>query len=467
MSILEQVKARRDQVHAARGLLLDGATAEKRGLHDHEEAKYLELGATHAELVARVNQLERQEKAEAAQAGVRKLVGMAGTTETGLYGGFSAESRGGQSYHPQGEHSFFKDLISARSGDFDAINRLNVNNQETRTSAGLGSYTSSHGADFSPPGYLDVVAQARAGSVFANLVHQVDLPSGVSSVNLPRVLSTGGTTVATQAVQNTAVSNVDVNTDLLTSGVTTVAGAQVVSQQLLDQTPSYGGATIDQILMADLAADFARNLDVQALTGSGANGQLKGYVTAAVADNVQNTPWTLASPTGPKFFAKVGSVISAISTGRFKAPDAVVVHPRRFAWLASLVDTAGRPYVNATGGSGGFSNLANASAPAAEGQVGTILGVPVYADANVPVNLGTGADQDVVLVLVKDDPWLWTSPIQADVFNQPMANSLGVYLRLYAYSAFIPNRYPLANGLIYGTVGTGSTGLVNPVFATT
>jgi len=439
--------------------MLDMAATEKRSFSDAEESKFQALGTKHAGLSERVSQLEREEKSANISAAAR--------VKYGLVGGATTESRGGQSYHLQGEHSFFGDLISARSGDFNAINRLNVNNQEVRTSAGLGSYTSSHGAEFAPPGYLDVVTQARAGSTFANLVHQVPLPSAVSTVNLPRVLSTGGTTVATQNPQLSAVSNVDANTDLLSSSVTTVAGAQIVSQQLLDQTPSYGGSTIDQILMADLAADYGRNLDVQTLTGSGASGQLKGYVTAAVADAVQNTPWTLATATGPKFFAKIGSVISAVSTGRFKAPDFILVHPRRFAWLASLVDTAGRPYVNAEGGSGGFSNLANASAPAAEGQVGSILGVPVFADANVPVNLGTGGDQDIVLVGVKDDPWLWTSPIQAEVFNQPYANTLGVYLRLYSYSAFIPNRYPLANGLIYGTVGTGSTGLVAPVFATT
>jgi len=53
MSILEQAIVLRDQAHAARGLLLDGAAAEHRGLHDWEESKYLDLGTKHAELVAR------------------------------------------------------------------------------------------------------------------------------------------------------------------------------------------------------------------------------------------------------------------------------------------------------------------------------------------------------------------------------------------------------------------------------
>jgi hypothetical protein len=72
-----------------------------------------------------------------------------------------------------------------------------------------------------------------------------------------------------------------------------------------------------------------------------------------------------------------------------------------------------------------------------------------------------------VLAFVREDPWLWTSPLVAEVMPAPYATTMGVYLRLYSYSAFLPNRYPLGNGLIYGTEGTGSAGLVAPSFATT
>jgi HK97 family phage major capsid protein len=458
MSLLDEARALRDAAHNERGHLLDTAASEKRAFSDEEEAKYQAAGTRHAALTERVAQLEREARQEASAAGVRKLVG--GYTNDGLRGG---------TYHPQGEHSFFGDLINARSGDYEAIQRLHTNNAEQRTNAGLGSYTSSHGADFSPPGYLNVVEQARAGAVFANLVHQEQLPPGVSSANLPRILSTGGTTTAVQATQNSGVSNVDAATDLLTASVTTIAGAQIVSQQLLDQTPSYGGSTIDEILMRDLAADYARTLDTQALYGSGGSGQLQGYMTKVIADAVMNQTWTITTATAPKFFAKIGELVSLISTSRLKAPDAIVCHPRRFSWLASCVDSAGRPYVNAEGsaGSGQFANLGVQSAVAAEGPVGSIQGIPVYSDANITTVFGTSTNQDQVLVFCKDDPWLWTSPIVAEVLPTPYATTLGVYLRLYSYSAFIPNRYPLGNGAIAGAIGTGSTGLITPSFSTT
>lgn len=52
--------------------------------------------------------------------------------------------------------------------------------------------------------------------------------------------------------------------------------------------------------MRDLSADYARALDVQALTGTGANGQLQGNVTKAVSDAVMNQTWTIASLIAPQ-----------------------------------------------------------------------------------------------------------------------------------------------------------------------
>src|SRR5664280_1712587 len=332
---------------------------------------------------------------------IRLRVRLRQTEVRRMVGGAFTESRGG-TYHPQGEHSFFRDLVTARSGDFEAINRLHTNNAEQRTSNGLGSYTTSHGADFAPPGYLNVVEQARAGAVFANLVYQEVLPSGVSTVNLPRVLGTGGTTAAVQATQLSGVSNVDVATDLLTASVTTIAGAQIVSNQLLDQTPTYGGSTVDEILMRDLAADYARVLDTQTLVGLGTTGELKGYVTAAVADAVQNATWTIASATAGKFVSKCSELISAIATGRHKAPDFILMHSRRWQWLAAQTDSTGRPLLGLSDSSG-YNVLGQAQKPSAEGLVGTLLGVDCFADSNLPVNLGTGGNQDIVLVGLRDD----------------------------------------------------------------
>jgi len=110
--------------------------------------------------------------------------------------------------------------------------------------------------------------------VFANLVNHQELPSGVSSVNIPKI--SGGTTVAIQTTQNTALSQTDLTTTSVSSGISTIGGKQVVAQQLLDQS----GIPFDRIILQDLAADYARQLDTQFIAGSGAAGQLRGVANA-------------------------------------------------------------------------------------------------------------------------------------------------------------------------------------------
>jgi len=450
MSLLDEVRAALQAAHRDRGQMLDMAAGEKRSFTDAEESKFQALGTKHAGLVERVSQLERQEKSELAARPARIINA----------GGFTAESRGG-TYHPgEGSHSFFRDLVNARHGDADSSDRLRTNNQEQRA---LGSYTTGGAAEFSPPGYLDIVPQVRAGSVFASLLHQEQLPTGVSSVNLPRVTASGGTTTGVQVLQGDAISNTDIVSDLLTSKVVTIAGGQVASLQLLAQTPSYNGSTVDQILTQDLASSYAASLDKQALYGTGANGQLKGFIVASVAAAANNNTWTQASPTVPLLFSQIGKVTSQVAATRFAPVDTLVVAPRRFAWIASSVDSTGHPFVNAQG-SNGLNNLAEQTAVAAEGRVGTIQGIEVFADANLPLTYGTGNNQDPVLAFKRDDCWLWSSPIVAEVLEQPYAATLGVYIRLYAYHALIVDRYPSSLGMIMGALATGSTGLVSPSF---
>ncbi len=233
----------------------------------------------------------------------------------------------------------------------------------------------------------------------ANLCHTEVLPPGVSSVNLPRVLT--GTTTAIQTTQNTALSQTDMTTAAVSSSIVTIGGKQVVSQQLLDQS----GIPFDRVILGDLTADYARQLDTQVLTGSGTAGQLRGYLTAT---STNNQTWTQATPTAGLFYSQLAKLQGAINANRYASPDTVVMHPRRWAWLASFADSTGRPLVVPS--SGGFNSMANPGANAAQGFVGTVLGMEVYTDPNVPTNLGAGTNQDVVLVFLRDDLWLSSRP---------------------------------------------------------
>ncbi len=200
--------------------------------------------------------------------------------------------------------SFFRDLIFAQRGDANAADRLRTNNAEVGLEAralGNTSSTGGSGGEFAPPGWLinDWVQLARPGRVTADLFHHEALPPGVSSVNLPRVGS--GTAVTVQSTQNTTLANVDLTSAALSSGVVTIGGRQIVSQQLLDQSP----VQFDRIVLEDLAQDYARALGVQVLTGSGTAGQLKGYLTPASTNVVT---WTQATPTASGFYSQLAKL---------------------------------------------------------------------------------------------------------------------------------------------------------------
>src|SRR5690349_21785972 len=85
--------------------------------------------------------------------------------------------------------SFFRDLATSQlnqAGATEARARLAAS-QETR--AGDMTSVAGAGGEFAPPLWLveDFVALARAGRVTADLCTNQTLPSGVSSVNLPKV----------------------------------------------------------------------------------------------------------------------------------------------------------------------------------------------------------------------------------------------------------------------------------------
>lgn len=464
MSMIATLERRLDADRQSRKTMkadLDGilAAAERRGsnagLTDAETARFDALVAdiraadeVIGETDARLVELRRQETRESTAAETRRLQGPA---PSGLMSGY--HSGGGQTYHRgMSSPSFFADLLRAQRGDRDSIDRLSRNQAEvgveTRALGNTGGTGGSAG-EFAPPGWLveEFVRLARPGRVTADLFHREKLPDGVSTINLPKVLT--GTTAANQTTQNTTLSNTDLTSGALSSAIVTIGGKQVVSQQLFDQS----AVPVDQVILTDLAADYARQVGSQAIIGTGAAGQLRGYLTPTSTNVVT---WTQATPTAGGFYGQLARLQGQITPTRFAAPDTVVMHPRRWAWLASYVDSTGRPLVVPTGG---FNGMAQAGPNVAAGLVGSILGMEVYTDPNIPTNLGAGTNQDVVLMFVRDDVWLWESDLRAEAFTQTYADSLGILLRCFAYTALIPDRYLASLGQISGT------GLTTPAFA--
>jgi HK97 family phage major capsid protein len=351
----------------------------------------------------------------------------------------------------KGDHkvSYFRDLYNGQlRGQRDAIERLSRNDQQQRALTTVDGA----GGDFVPPLWLinQFVELARPGRVVADQVRQQALPGGTDTISLPRLAT--GTAVAEQATQNTAVQNTDATTGSVSAAVATLAGQQVISQQLLDQSP----INMDDILLADLAADYAIKLDVFVLQNNAAN--KLGLLNVS---GINAVTYTDASPTVGELYAKVADAIQQIHTGRYMPATKIFMHPRRWAWFLSALDTAGRPLVTPDAG-GALSPIAGSSGVVSQGFVGTLQGLPVYVDPNIVTiatagNL-TGGTEDKIIILRSDDVILYEGTPRAEASIHPNFGSLSVNLRFYNYAALHASRLPKSISVI------GGTGLVAPTF---
>lgn len=371
-----------------------------------------------------------------------------------------------------GSASFFRDAFLAERGDYSAGERLSRHAREVAVegeSVSKRATTTSSFAGLVVPQYLvDLAALAlRNGRPTANVCQQLPLPDQGMSLIIPR--GTTGAAVASQATENTSVQSTDEVWSNLTVPVVTIAGQQDVSRQSLER----GVPGLDGLIYTDLAGAYAAELDRQVLHGTGASGQALGitqtgsiYAATAFGAAVSATNFTLKI---------AGAVAGIAGAGTAIQPRVIVMHPRRWGWLQSLVDSGGRPLALAqpvgpyNAGAfitnpGGYSG--DGSAVGAPAQIVGVLanGLPVITDANVTTTAGT-INEDLVIVFDNSQALLWEesqAPRQLR-FEQTLGNQLTVKVVAYGYAAFTAGRYPGAFGKIGGLDST-TNGLIAPSF---
>lgn len=453
--------AQRDALHDEQAAIL--ATAETRAdkkLTDDEQKTYDEKRKAKKDLddeirdcETRYNELlDEEQRDERAAEARRKYADPDAATRAKVNEPDIYERGNGQSY--------FRDLGNAvMRQDMAAIDRLRRHSQHLVESRALGNTGAAGGSggEFAPPQWLvaDWVNLIRPGRVTADLFTHETVPQGYSSINYPKILT--GTTTAVQSTQNSALSQTDLTTGSVQTGFATIGGKQVVSQQLLDQS----AINFDQVILRDLAADYAQRVGSQIFLGTGTGSGTGAVVNGLGAATIGTTQtWTQASPTAAGFYGQAGALLSAFITARIAPPTCWVMSPRRWYWLASAADSTGRPLVVPVGVA--YNPIATQPenlATVPQGLVGYFHGLPVYIDPNNPVNLGAGTNQDNVYLLKTDDLVLFESEPQAEAFRETYADTVGVLFRMYAYVGTILNRHTQSIGVITGT------GLVTPTFA--
>ena len=420
-----------DQTNAAlQGLMPD---AENEQVRKDLEAKFAANEAEVRKLSSDINRLKRMEDAVAAvpkdKDGNVTVGKEPRTYEKGV-----RENNGEF-------RSFFRDLFRSTTGDQAAAGRIARHAREVAVEQRTDITTTSGGPGLVPPQYLldELALFARASRPFADALGGRPLPDAGMTFNVPRV--TTGTSTAVQT-EGSAIQDSATVTDYLSFSVNTVAGKQDLTRQLLDRSDP----ATDTVIGQDLAADYAKQLDTQLLT------QATNGIT--VLSGVNTVTYTDATPTAGELYAKFADAIQQIWTNRFASPDLIVMHPRRWAFFLGAVDGQNRPLVlpDAPAANQLFNAMATGTTQVPAGLVGVLMGLPVVVDPNIPITLGAGTNEDIIIVTRRQDALFFE--VGAPTVNiAPDVLSANLKVRIYAYGyfAFSFARYLKATSRIAGT----------------
>jgi HK97 family phage major capsid protein len=434
MSFSKSLIEKRDAALAKADAIVAAAQAEARELSPEQDAEIvasLDEVRSLDEQIKTHSELEKR-SAEAAELRKEKKFDQAVAPAV-----VKSEAR---TYSPQAEVSFIADAYSAQfNNDFAAKDRLARHMNEEKIER--RDVTSANFAGLVVPQFLTDLAApfARAGRVTADLARKHELPASGLTISISKV--TTGSAVASQS-EGAAVQETNMDDTKLDISVNTFAGQQNVSRQALER-----GTGIDSLVMADLVSAYNTTL----------NTAVVGELFSSAG---QSVTYTDASPTVAELYPKLVDAVQKVQTTFFAGPNVIIMHPRRLAFILAALDSTNRPLAVPTV-NGPMNAFASGGAPVYGNSGYSILGLPVFTDATVATNKGTGTDQDTIYIGNSQELHLWEQGSGVPMmlrFEQPKGAELDVTMIVYGYSAFTANRYPNAWAQINGT------GLVAPTF---
>jgi HK97 family phage major capsid protein len=470
--------------------------AEKRGLNDDEkttlDAKMGELRKQDTDIDDLLKQIAEAEAAERREQAAGAAYAQAGQTGERREGGARVNSEP-TAYGQGRRHSYFVDLARDQLGRGDgdggvqaARERLSRHAKELsvemparearRESAAMRALdgiegrggktlsaeerasvfergleqrvnpnrTDGQGGYFVPPLWLvdQYIELARFGRQTANLCRNMPLPAGTDSINLPKVAT--GTATGVQTADAGAVTSTDMTDTFVNAPVRTLAGQQDVALQLLDQSP----IAFDEIVFADLMADYNAKLDIQVINGSGAAGQHLGILNVG---GINGITYTDATPTLPEMYPIFAQGASKIYKNRKLPATAAVVLPSIWYWATAQLDTTSRPLI-VPPQIGLNPTATQMDLATGEGPAGMLsMGLPAYLDGNLPTNLGAGTNETRTIIARFLDLYLWEGAMQTRVMQEVLSGTLQVRFQVYAYSAFMAGRRPESISVASGT----------------
>lgn len=344
-------------------------------------------------------------------------------------------------YGEDGEFSYFNDVRRARDGDTVARKRID----DYFEGKAMGEGTDSAGGFLVPPEVSNELIPLRDS---VSVLRQLFTSQPVQSDTIRFVAQDSGLAVAWTAEFAEKIKS-DLSFSEFEAHIYTAAGLATVSNQLLKDAKW----NVDQLITKDLAKRFV-HLEEQAFINGTGNGQPLGIMNTP---GVISIPYTEATPDQEKLLDKISDGITEVQTQFLGFPDAIVMHPRTWGWLAKARAESGEYLLGA--GAYGTQRRPNEAIPGyGQGTLprGELFGLPVYTTPNIPTTLGDAKNESAVIVgdfsqgLVLDREGIVT-----DTSSHVFFTSNQTVFRSEERLGFTAGRYPNAFAVIQGD------GLVN------
>lgn len=330
-------------------------------------------------------------------------------------------------YRSDGGHSFFGDLFHARTlQDADALKRLTEHNRALDMAG--------EGPGVIPPVWMsqEFAEMARQQRKVANAVRNIPLANaaplsmpkqtGGTDDNVLDQTSNGGSEGSHPSSSGTNLWDVDsYDTAVDTVSPTAIAGAQLVSRQMLDSS----NPAIDALIFGDLTSAY--NLKIEAKV-------VAAMVTAAstaVATYATEAAWTAgldAAAESPAVYVidAITDAAIAVRTARKLPADILIASVARYASLLKIKDASGRPLVPAA--SAGLSNVVGRGNVAVDGFLDT-ANLSILATDGVPATY-----PESVVAARALDTILFESPMLRFRYEEPNGPEV-IRLGIWAYAA--------------------------------
>lgn len=311
---------------------------------------------------------------------------------------------------PDGDVSFFRDLVDGREGDRGALDRIERHNTQMRA---LG--TTATGAGAVPPVWLpeEFAEVARGSRPVADTLRRVPI---TSATPVTVGVQSAGAIVGTQANEgDPPVDGSFVAAPLVTTPKTKT-GKIDVTRQLIDGS----NPAVDTILYGDLLGAYAEQVEAEVLAALAAQGGIAATETPATVDEGIDA---------------ITDAATAVRQLRKRAATHVFCTHAGFGALSKIKDSAGRPLI--TTGRYGPNNAQGLAEPTQYADIaGEVIGLAV-----VPTWAGAGAGD--VWVVRAIDLLLLESATLTFRYEEVLGPEQ-IRLGVWGYVAAVTGRYPKA-----------------------